>query len=245
MTPQATGGFGARSRCAHHPRPALTERPSGCRPKLEGSVRMEIQQLPRTMLRVQYRLLRLPLTVFEAVTNRGAFAGSGTKEDDTRRSLVENVIGKAKQVVGTVFDSDSLLAEGRLQEAKAEQQREAGTREAIAEQEESTAERRFRERQEDVQEERARVAEEAAAREAEIERDREAALSRVEEEVADREAAEKRRTRARKTTVDHRATAARHERDEKKAGSARKKGAAAEARARAEELEKAQRRVSS
>lgn len=49
------------------------------------------------------------------------------------RGIVEGVLGKAKEVVGTVIGRDDLINEGEAQQDKADAQRDAGRKEAEAE----------------------------------------------------------------------------------------------------------------
>jgi uncharacterized protein YjbJ (UPF0337 family) len=49
-----------------------------------------------------------------------------------RRGLASTLVGKAKEVVGSVTGNDSLTAEGELQQAEVIARKEASTQEAIA-----------------------------------------------------------------------------------------------------------------
>jgi uncharacterized protein YjbJ (UPF0337 family) len=49
------------------------------------------------------------------------------------RGIVEDVFGKAKEVIGTIIGRDDLINEGKAQQDKAEAQRNAGRKEAVAE----------------------------------------------------------------------------------------------------------------
>lgn len=49
------------------------------------------------------------------------------------RGIVEGVLGKAKEFVGTVLGRDDLVNEGEAQQDKADAQRDAGRKEAAAE----------------------------------------------------------------------------------------------------------------
>jgi uncharacterized protein YjbJ (UPF0337 family) len=48
------------------------------------------------------------------------------------RGIVEDAIGRAKQVIGIIIGRDDLIKEGRAQQDKAEAQRNAGRKEAEA-----------------------------------------------------------------------------------------------------------------
>ncbi len=49
------------------------------------------------------------------------------------RGIVDEVLGKTKQVVGIIIDNDGLVEQGKAQQDKADAQREAGKKEAAAE----------------------------------------------------------------------------------------------------------------
>jgi len=49
------------------------------------------------------------------------------------RGIVEDVLGKTKQVIGVIIGRDDLIEEGKAQQDKAEAQRNAGRKEAEAE----------------------------------------------------------------------------------------------------------------
>lgn len=51
---------------------------------------------------------------------------------EARTGLLKNITGKAKELVGAVTGNDSLVAEGRLNQAEAERRKEAATDEALA-----------------------------------------------------------------------------------------------------------------
>lgn len=49
------------------------------------------------------------------------------------RGIVEDVLGRTKQVIGIIIGNKDLVNEGKAQQDKAEAQREAGKKEAAAE----------------------------------------------------------------------------------------------------------------
>lgn len=51
---------------------------------------------------------------------------------EARTGLLKNITGKAKEMVGAVIGNDSLVAEGRLNQAEAERRKEAAADEALA-----------------------------------------------------------------------------------------------------------------
>jgi uncharacterized protein YjbJ (UPF0337 family) len=52
--------------------------------------------------------------------------------DKAREGLLDSIKGKAKEVAGAVTGNDSLTAEGRFQQAEAQERRDAETAEALA-----------------------------------------------------------------------------------------------------------------
>lgn len=48
------------------------------------------------------------------------------------RGIVEDVLGKSKQIIGIIIGHNDLIAEGKAQQDKAEAQRNAGRKEAEA-----------------------------------------------------------------------------------------------------------------
>ena len=55
------------------------------------------------------------------------------KKDLGQQGMVDKIKGKAKEAVGAVTDNESLKAEGRAQQDKADAEREVAAREADAE----------------------------------------------------------------------------------------------------------------
>ena len=124
---------------------------------------MDLKELPRTALHVQWRLLRLPLTVFETVTGKDDRTASRTQAE-ARQGLVENVLGKAKEAVGIVMGDDRLTAAGQVQQAKGEELREAAANEAIARQQRERAEQEFAQEERELRRRKAEVAPELPPR---------------------------------------------------------------------------------
>src|SRR4029078_5994655 len=54
------------------------------------------------------------------------------KADQARKGLVDSIMGKAKEFVGAVTRSDSLTAEGQLEQTQARERKEANSVEAVA-----------------------------------------------------------------------------------------------------------------
>lgn len=60
-------------------------------------------------------------------------AEHNSKADEARKGLIDSVKGKAKEIAGAVTGNDSLTAEGQLEQAQANQRKEANSIEAVAE----------------------------------------------------------------------------------------------------------------
>jgi uncharacterized protein YjbJ (UPF0337 family) len=63
----------------------------------------------------------------------------GEKAGEARKSMVDSVKGKAKEIAGAVTGNDSLTAEGQLQQAEAKERRDAAKSEAEADAEAAEA----------------------------------------------------------------------------------------------------------
>jgi len=61
------------------------------------------------------------------------------KADQARKGLIDSVKGKAKELVGAVTGNDSLTAEGQLEQAQAQQRKEANSMEDVADAEAAQA----------------------------------------------------------------------------------------------------------
>src|SRR3978361_2025147 len=109
---------------------------------------------------------------------------STDKAGEAREGLLDNVAGKAKEVVGAVSGKDDLVEEGQLQQAEASNRKAAVAAEAVAEAKREEAAQALRETSPEAAEARGggrgRAEPAAAAREAE------------QREAAEREAAERR-----------------------------------------------------
>jgi uncharacterized protein YjbJ (UPF0337 family) len=65
---------------------------------------------------------------------------SDHQADQARKSMIDSVKGRAKEIAGAVIGNDSLTAEGQLERAQAKERKEAGRAQAIAGAEASEAE---------------------------------------------------------------------------------------------------------
>ena len=185
---------------------------------------MDLLDIPRNALRVQMRLLRLPLTAYETFT-RGD------------QPIADDLAGKAKEIAGTVFGNKDMTDEGKLQQVKADQKREAEAREVIAKKERQEANKEFAQRQQQLEQERNRVARETAEREAKLERERAAAKARVDQQIDQREEVVERQAEAKKASVASKQTKAAQQRAVKVGAAAAQEQAAEDAKRDAEALE--------
>ena len=199
---------------------------------------MDLKELPRTALHVQWRLLRLPLTAFETVTGRNERPASRVQAE-ARQGFVENVVGRAKEVVGIVMGDDRLTAEGQIQQAKGEELRDAAASEAIAQQQRERAEREFAEQERKIRQRKAEVARQEAAEEARIEQEKAAAKAQVNREAAAKKTEAARRADVEAAQVDRQQAQAAGKRAAKVQKAAQKRKAADAARTTAEVLEDA------
>lgn len=185
---------------------------------------MDLLDIPRNAFQVQMRLLRLPLTAYETFTR-------------SDQPLADDLAGKFKEVAGTVLGNRDMTDEGKLQQVKADQRREAEAREVIAKKERQEAQQEFAQRQKAAEQEKARVARDTAQREAELERERAAAKARVDRQIDQREDAVERQADAKKAAVAKKQTKAAQQRAVKVGVAAAQEQAAERAKADAETLE--------
>jgi uncharacterized protein YjbJ (UPF0337 family) len=61
------------------------------------------------------------------------------KSSQARKGLIDSVKGKAKEIVGAVTGNDSLTAEGQLEQAQAQERKDANSVEAVADAEATQA----------------------------------------------------------------------------------------------------------
>jgi uncharacterized protein YjbJ (UPF0337 family) len=116
------------------------------------------------------------------------------KSGQARKSLIDSVKGKAKEVVGALTKSDSLTAEGQLEQTEAKARREANRAETVADAEAEKARAEVAEAQREGTKARTAVNAETRAAETTVRNDQ-AAQKRAAEQAAQREA-ERKKTRA-------------------------------------------------
>jgi uncharacterized protein YjbJ (UPF0337 family) len=202
---------------------------------------MDLKELPRTALHVQWRLIRLPLTIVETVSGSGQRTAS-RPQAEARQGLVENVVGRTKELVGIVMGDDRLANEGQVQQAKGEELREAATAEAIADQQRRRAEQEFVEEERKLAQRRAEVEREEAAKEARIEQEKAARKAQVDRETEARKAAADRAAEVEHAQVDRKEAEVIQKRAAKVTKATQKQKAADAARTTAEVLEDARTR---
>ena len=131
---------------------------------------MDLLSLPRAALRTQYRLLRLPLTAAELLAERTKTPKS--HDEVARKGLVEGALGFGKELAGTVLGRNELAAEGRLQQAKASEERQAAINAVIADTKRQRAEREYHSDQTELDRERAKVEAKKSAEKARLAKER-------------------------------------------------------------------------
>lgn len=140
---------------------------------------MQLQQIPRTIVRAGLRTARLPLSAAELVLRRGEHdvEWAPTMAFDSFEATV-------KQLAGSVLHDDELSREGQLAQARVAQLRKAAELDAVAEGRKAQADAEFQERRELDEERRRQVDRQAAEREAALERERNEKKRRTAEEDA-------------------------------------------------------------
>jgi hypothetical protein len=123
---------------------------------------MNVLENPRAILQLEWRLLRLPYTIFEAITARNEHPQ--TRQEEARLAFLEDLMGRARGVAGFVMGDDDMIARGQIERAKAALRLEAVTRESIAELRERAADQKLREERDLAEEGRVRAAKLEASR---------------------------------------------------------------------------------
>jgi uncharacterized protein YjbJ (UPF0337 family) len=108
--------------------------------------------------------------------------------DEARKGLIDAVKGKAKEIVGAVTGNDSLTAEGQLDQAQAQERREANTVQAVADAEGTQAHAEAADARMAGAQERMAVGTQTATVESSIQRQQEV-QKRVAEQTGERAAA--------------------------------------------------------
>jgi hypothetical protein len=149
---------------------------------------MQIQALPRESVHLALGAARLPLTAIERLAGHSGDA-------EWPPALAFDAVGaNVKQIFGSILRDEVLVDEGRLQNAKVAELREAARLEAVAKQRERAADAELHDRRETAGEKRAAAERQATERKAQ-------AAQRARKEATD--AAEKlRREEAKAREID-------------------------------------------
>lgn len=123
---------------------------------------MNASQFPKAVINLEWRLLRLPYTLFEAVKARSV--EPQTRQEEARRAFMEEFVGRAQGIAGFVMGDDDLIAQGQIERAKGALRMEALTSESIAELRERAADKALGEERAEASEQRRRVARQEAQR---------------------------------------------------------------------------------
>ena len=211
---------------------------------------MDLMSIPRSALKVPGQALRLPWELAGRLTG----GTDGQTAEESLRAMVNDALGRAKEVVGSALGNDALVADGKLQRRRAAKLREAVTLEVQAEHEETSAQESFAQRRQEVaqqrteaqgatakqkgrlERERVEATVEGARREQEIDRQRSGAEAAVDNEVESRQSVVERQGEARSAVADQQEQLARRERDRAMSQAQQDRAAAEEARREAQRL---------
>ena len=128
---------------------------------------MQLQRIPRTVVRTWLRTARLPLTAVEAVVRRG--------EHDAEWApaiAFDSFEATVKQIAGSILRDEELAQEGQVAQARVGRLRNAVELDAVAEQRKAQADAEFRQRRQADEQRRREVERQTAEREAALERER-------------------------------------------------------------------------
>lgn len=123
---------------------------------------MNVLEHPKAILQVEWRLLRLPYTIFEAIKVRNDHPQ--TRQEEARIAFLQDFMGRAKGLAGFVMGDDDMIARGQIERAKAALRLEAVTRESIAEVRERAADQKLSEERGRAEQRRIRAAKLEASR---------------------------------------------------------------------------------
>jgi hypothetical protein len=186
----------------------------------------QLQKLPGTVVRTGLQAARLPLNAAESVLRRGEQSGEWAPA-----IAFEGIEANVKRVAGSLLRDETLVEEGRLEQAKVDKLRKAARLEAIAREHEQSADAEYRQRIESDEQRRAQVAKQADQQETALERQR-AARERAAEEEKQRKAAAARKVEAAtKKAVEKNARSARATRVEAETTAVARERKAVEAKA--------------
>jgi hypothetical protein len=165
---------------------------------------MQVQQIPRTLVRTGLQAARLPLTAAEAVLRRDE-----RREEWPPALAFDGFQAGVKQIMGSILRDPELVEEGRITQAKVAQLRKAAELDAVAEQHERQADTEYEQRLEADERRRRQVEQQADAREAELERRKARQQAQIEEETRRKAETAKKVDAATKKSVERQERAAR------------------------------------
>lgn len=161
---------------------------------------MNVLENPKALLQVQWRLLRLPYTILEAIKTRDA--QPQTRQEETRIAFLEDFMGRARGVAGFVMGDDDMIARGQIERAKAALRLEAVTQESIAELRERAADQKLSEEREIAEQERLRAAKLEASRQARVVADVAKSKAQIDARAANRREATRSTADAQRDALD-------------------------------------------
>jgi colicin import membrane protein len=155
---------------------------------------MQMQRIPRTVVRTWLRTARLPLDAVEAVVRRG------DHDVEWPPAIAFDAFeATVKQFAGSILHDDELVRDGRVGQARVAQLRKAVELDAVAAQRKADADAEFAQRRQIDEQHRREVQRRADQREAALERERVEEKRRVAEEDA-----RKRKEAAQVETIEER-----------------------------------------
>ncbi len=140
---------------------------------------MQMQRIPRTVVRTWLRTARLPLDAVEAVVRRG------DHDVEWPPAIAFDAFeATVKQFAGSILRDEELVQDGRVGQARVAQLRKAVELDAVAAQRKAGADAEFAQRRQIDEQHRREVQRHADQREAALERERVEEKRRVAEEGA-------------------------------------------------------------
>jgi colicin import membrane protein len=158
---------------------------------------MAMTTIPRHLVKLSLNYLRLPLTAAERITGHGDADASMWAPT----AVFEKLEADAKETLGRVLRDETLVEEGKLQNAKLEKLRQAAILEAAAEDRREQAETTFERREQTLDERREQAARAAQQREQAVAREKAEREREVREQANKQEAAAAKVQAARAKTV--------------------------------------------
>lgn len=123
---------------------------------------MRVLDYPKATLRVEWRLIRLPYTLYEALQRTNE--GNQSRDDDARRTFIEDLVGRVKGVAGLVMGNDEMIARGQVDRAKAALRLDGIVNESVANRRDQAADEKLAERKNELRAQKSEIAEQEASR---------------------------------------------------------------------------------